>query len=127
MSMSWHVPEQPGPVRQKLIALALLAVPAGVLLLLAFGEMFGGDVTGVQHIPEAALPVALMAAAWRYPRKVGVVLLAIGSLLLAAWISWVLTQREPAPRGADILMWVAAALVLFVPPLVAGWLLLRSS
>jgi cytochrome bd-type quinol oxidase subunit 1 len=127
MSMFWHVPEQPGQDRQKLIALALLAVPAVGLLLFTFGEMFGGNITGVQHIPEAALLFLIMAAAWRYPREVGAVLLSIGSLLLAVWLFWVLTQREPAPREADILMWVAATLILFAPPLVAGSLLLRSS
>lgn len=127
MSMVWHDPEQPGQARQKLLALALLAVPAVVLLLFAFGEMFGGDISGVQHIPEAVLLLLLAAAAWRYPREVGVALLAIGSLLLAAWLFFVFTQREPTSHGSEFLMWVVAALMLFAPPLVAGWLLLRSS
>lgn len=122
--MFWHVGWQSGPPRLKLIALALLAVPAVVLLLFAFGEMFSGEISGVQHIPEAGLLVLLMAAAWRYPRGVGVVLLSLGSLLLVVWLIW--SARDGADVG-DILTLVAAALILFVPPLLAGWLLLQAS
>ncbi len=126
MAFLAHIRNQP-PARLRLFALALLAVPASLLLLLAFGEMFGGDASGAQHIPEGAALVLLMAAAWRYPRVVGLILLSVGSLLLVAWFFLILSRgEESGPDGAEILLWFAGGMALFAPPLIAGWLLFEA-
>jgi len=108
----------------RLTALTLLGVPAALLLLMAFGEMAGGDVTGVQHIPEAALLLALAWLAWRYPWPAGTILVAGTVLLFAAWLVMVMTRgQDETPLWA----WTLTGLVVFVPPLAAGVLLLLSS
>jgi len=127
MAIHLHLREPWGPRRLRLAAIALLAVPAGVLLLFAFGEMIGGDPTGVQHIPEAAVLILLIAVAWRHARVTGIILLASGTLLFAVWLVWAVYLREPQANESPLLMLVLAAIVLFLPPLVAGWLLLRAS
>ncbi len=125
MTLHLHLRDQLPPARMKLVASVLLAVPAGVLLLFAVGEMASGEISGVQHIPEALLLVVLAAAAWRYPRWTGIALLTIGTLLLATWLVWIFAGGH-VDRGS-IAMWFVAALVLFGPPLAAGWLLLRAT
>ena len=114
------------PTRLKLAASALLAVPTAVLLLFAVGEMADSDLSGAQHLVQAAPLLLLLIAAWRYPRAAGIALLGLGALLFAVWLVFVLTERSPAPQGISILMWAGAGLILFVPPLVAGWLLLKA-
>jgi hypothetical protein len=113
--------------RLKIAASALIALPAVVLLVMALGEMLGGDLTGAQHIPEAAALLLLLAAGWRYPRVTGVLLLGIGAVVFVFWLVLLLTQAEPAFRGLAILMWIGVALLLFAPPLVAGSLLLKAA
>lgn len=118
--------ERWGPGKLRLAALALLSVPAVVLLLFAFGEMLDGDLSGAQHLPEAGVLLVLMAAAWWRPRLAGIVLVGGAVLLFVAWAAWVVFVREDEGNGSA-LMWVAAAVILFLPPFVAGWLLLRAS
>lgn len=118
-------PRRWGPNRLRLAAIALLAVPAVPLLLLAVGEMLGGDVSGVQHLPEAAVLLGLMAAAWWRARATGFVLIGGAALLFAAWLWWVIFVRQDE-GDASPLLWIAVAAVLFLPPVAAGWLLLQS-
>ena len=40
------------PRRLKIAAIALLAIPAAVLALFAVAETVGGDVSGLQHVPD---------------------------------------------------------------------------
>jgi len=87
--------------------------------------MASGEISGVQHIPEALLLLLLAVAAWRYPRWTGIALLTLGPLLLGVWLVWIFAGGH-TDRG-NIAMWFAAALILFGPPLAAGWLLLRAS
>ncbi len=111
------------PPRPFLTAMALLAVPAGVLLLFALGEIASGDISGVQHIPEAALLLGLMVAAWLFPQPVGAALMAIGSVLLMLWLAFILVSRPSGMDGAGILVWLGAGLILFAFPIAAGYLL----
>ncbi|MGE0601179.1 MAG: hypothetical protein AB7J35_17505 [Dehalococcoidia bacterium] len=116
--MQAHVPDSAKPYL-KSVAVGLLAIPALLLTVLALGEMVGGDVTGAQHIPEALALVVLAAAAWRYPARVGVILMVAGAVLLALWSLLALTSGgHDSPASL-----VMVAVILFVPPLVAGWLL----
>ncbi len=112
------VPHPHGPDRRKLVAMLLLLVPTGVLAAFAIGETAGGDVSGLQHVPEAAVLLVLLVAAWRYPRITGVVLLALGGVLFAVWLAFALMNLAPVAI-------VVTALILFAPPVVAGWLLYR--
>lgn len=125
--MDMHLPATSHPTRLRSIAIALLAVPAVVLLLIAFAEMAGGEPTGVQHVPEAALLLILCGAAWRHPRGVGLVVLATGALLFVAWLLWAVYLREAPADDSPLVMWIGTAIVLFMPPVLAGWLLFSSS
>ena len=109
--------------RLKLGASALLAVPAVLLLLLGVAEMVGGEPSGAQHILQAAPLLALIAAGWRYPRAAGLVLFGLVASLFAGWLVFVVLNRDP---GDAIVAWVVAGLVLFAPPIIAGWLLLKA-
>jgi hypothetical protein len=113
--------------RLKLVASALIAVPAAVLIVFAIGEMAGGEISGIQHVPEAALLLLLMAAGWRYPRAVGATLAALGVLFFALWLFAMAIGGDPDFRGWGILLWVTSGLVIFAPPVVAGWLFLRAA
>lgn len=118
---------EPHPIRLRIVALALLLLPAAFLLVFAFGEVAGGDVSGLQHVPEAALLLALAAAGWRYPRATGVVLLSVGAVLLALALALNLARGNPGESAPAVMLWAGLFGLLFAPPLVAGWLLLRSS
>lgn len=124
MAMHLHLPQPSDPRRMRLAAMTLLGVPVGLLLLMGFGEMGGGDISGIQHIPEAAVLLALMWAAWRFPWRAGEVLIAGSMLLFGAWLLLVVSQGNGNnPAWA----WTVAGLILFVPPLAAGVLLMLST
>jgi len=125
MTIHLHPGGHPAPTRLKLLATVLLAVPAGVLLLFAIAEVAAGEVSGVQHIPEALPLLLLVVAAWRYPRWAGIALLTVGTMLLGVWLVWIFAGGHTG-RG-EIVGWFAAAVIFFGLPLVAGWLLLRAS
>jgi hypothetical protein len=112
----------PGAI--KALAMALLAVPVTCLLFLGGAEMAGGDVTGVQHFVQAAPLVAASVLAWRFPRWVGIGLVGIGGVLFVAWAILVAVSER---SESSLLVWVVAALVLFVPPIIAGLLLVKAT
>lgn len=118
----FHRPGQPAAL--KLVALGLLALPATGLLLLAVGEVAAGDISGLQHVPEAVMLVVCMALGWRHPRETGWVLLAAGSVLLAGGLWLNLSRDNFDQAGPTLLLWTAIFALLFAPPLLAGWLLL---
>src|SRR5512139_1682444 len=114
---NWGLPSEPGRRRLRIAALVLLSIPAAASLLLAIGELASGDVTGLQHIPEAAVLIALMWLAMRYPRGVAIALATLGVLFVAFFV--VLVLGRPEPEG---IQWVAvpvAALIVFGLPLAA--------
>ncbi|KAA0238874.1 hypothetical protein EDM76_04120 [bacterium] len=96
-TMQAHFPNSARPYL-KTVAAGLLAIPALLLTALAIGEMAGGDMAGAQHVPGA---------------------LVLGTVLFALWALIALTaDRHDSPASM-----VVVAVVLFVPPVVAGWLL----
>jgi hypothetical protein len=111
----------------KTIAAALIAVPAIALLALGIGEMAGGEPSGVQHLPEAAVLLALLVLAWRRPAFAGRLLVGLGGVLFVLWLALVLTRRDVDIWSAELLGWVVAAVVLFAGPVVAGVLLVRAA
>ncbi len=108
----------------RLAAMTLLGVPAGLLLLMGFGEMLGGNITGIQHVPEAALLLVLMWLAWKHAWGAGMVLIAGSVVLFWAWILLVTTSGN---TNTSTWVWAVTGLILFVPPLAAGVLLMLSS
>ncbi len=123
MGSSFHLRGLPVETRIKLAASVLLGVPFTVLLVFAVGEMVGGELSGAQHLVQAAPLLLLLVAAWRYPRMVGLLLLGLGALLFGIWLIFFASEADP--HGIEILGWVVSGLLLFIPPLAAGWLLLR--
>lgn len=102
--------------RRKLAALVLLGLGVAFYLTFAVGEMAGGDVGGIQHLPPAAVLGALLWLARRRPRTAGIVLLALAVPLGAAYIAVLVVRDLPLP-------W---ALWIVLPPLMTGWLLLGA-
>jgi hypothetical protein len=113
--------------RFKLGASVLIAIPAAALLFFGLAEMLGGELSGVQHLPESAALLALLGLGWRYPRVTGWLLIATGSLLLVAWLGLIVLDESREIDAADLPLWAATALVLFGAPLVAGYLMLKAA
>ena len=61
----------------KVAGLVIVALGALSFLALGVGEMVGGEPSGFQHLPEAALLGALGYLGWRHPHAVGIVLVLI--------------------------------------------------
>lgn len=98
------------------MALLLLVLGVAFYLMFAVGEMAGGDITGVQHLPPAAILAVLLWVAWRRPLAAGTVLLVLAVPLAAAYIALLVVRHLP-------LTW---ALVVALPPVVTGLLLVRA-
>lgn len=113
------------PRSLKMAASAILALPAAVLLLFAIGEMVSGDISGAQHLPEAAGLLIIAVAGWRYPRVAGVLLLCVGTMLLLLWLVLVFTQAEI--EKSSLVLWIVFGAVLFGMPITAGWLFFKAN
>lgn len=100
----------------KKAALVLLALGVAFYGTFTVGELAGGDVTGLQHLPPALILAALFWFAWRRPHAAGVLLLGISVPLGIAYVVVLLTHSLPPT-------W---ALVVVLPPVLAGLLLLRA-
>jgi hypothetical protein len=107
------------PTHLKAAATVLTAPPIVILLLFTFGEVFGGDISGVQHLVQL-LPLAIVVAgAWRFPRVGGAALVGL-SLVLGVVYPF-------AFAGADLGTIIVVELLLFVPPALAGLLFLAAA
>lgn len=100
----------------KIAALVLLGLGVAFYLTFAIGEVAGGDVSGVQHFPEAAILLALLVVASKRPFVAGVALLALAVPLGIAYVV-LLVVRDLPPTWA---------LFVALPPVVTGLLLLRA-
>ena len=105
-----------GSRQTKIAALALLGLGAAFCLSFAVGELAGGDISGVQHVPPAAVLGALMYVGWKRPRTAGMILLALAVPLGAAYVALLIARDLP-------LTW---ALLVALPPVATGVLLLRA-
>lgn len=95
-------------------ALAIAGLLVAFWLFMGFGEMAGGDFSGIGHVLPALAALGLLGLAWKHPRAGGWALLGAGLLVLA--------------RFAHALL--AAPYVLFItagPLIVAGALLLWAA
>jgi len=105
-----------GARRSKIAALVLLGLGVAFYLTFAVGEMAGGDINGLQHLPPAVILALLLWVAWRRPRRAGIALLVIAVPFDGAYVALLLIRHLP-------LVW---ALVVALPPIVAGLLLVRA-
>lgn len=104
------------PRRSRYAALILLGLGVAFYLTFAIGEMAGGDVGGVQHLPPVALLAGLLLVAVRRPGIAGRILLALALPLGTLYIVLLVVRGLPPT-------W---ALVVVLPPVITGWLLTRS-
>lgn len=103
----------------KIAGLILLLIPLTILLIFTIGETVGGDVSGLQHLVQAA-PLALLAWwAWKKPWIGGWVLL-ITAIIFAA--VYPMTKSDQSLR-----VMILIELLLFGPAIVAGILFLLSA
>ena len=105
-----------GGRQAKIAALVLLGLGAAFYLTFAVGEIAGGDVSGVQHLPPAAILAALMYLGWKWPRSAGIFLLALALPLGVVYVAVLVARDLP-------LTW---AMLVALPPIVTGALLLRA-
>ena len=110
--------------RLQLVASALLVVPIVLLMILAVGEMVGGDVSGAQHVVMAIPLILLLAGAWRYPRATAIVLVFFGLVML---LMWSLAAATTDIRHDEIWVFILMILLISGTPLAAAWLLWRAS
>lgn len=98
--------------------LVALAIPIGMLLLLSVGELSAEGPGALLHLLQAAPLLVFAVGAWRYPRAAGVVLLVVGGTLALA---------NPSCARGPLEMKFSIELVLFLPPIVAGVLLVAAA
>ena len=105
-----------GAHRSKIAALVLLGLGVAFYLMFPVGEMAGGDVAGVQHLPPAVILAVLALVGWRHPRGAGIALLVLAVPFAAAYVTLLVIHDLP-------LSW---ALIVALPPVVTGLLLFRA-
>jgi hypothetical protein len=102
----------------KFAGLLIVAVGALFFLLMGVGELAGGDLSGIQHLPEAVLLGALAYLGRRHPYAVGIALVFI-SLGIATLYAMVGSE--------SVGLRFAWAVQIALPPLVAGGLLIGAA
>ena len=100
----------------KIAAMVLLALGVAFYLMFTVGEMVGGDVAAIQHLPPVVVLAGLLWLAWKRPHVAGVVLLVLSVPLAVAYVVVLVVQDLP----------LAWALWIAIPPVVTGLLLLRA-
>ena len=104
--------------RLKEVGLDLLALPIVVLLMVAIGDALMGNGAPSVHLVELAPFVPVLLLAWRFPHAVGTALVMVGT---AGAIAYLGTIALP-PAYA-----VATSIVAFLPPVLAGLLLVLAT
>ncbi len=104
-------------------SVVVLVLQAVLWFIFGFGEVFGGDLSGVIHLLPAVMTLALAALAFSLPLEGGITLLVIG-VTLSAYFS-VGVFRGPADPDGPIAI-NPGALLAGLPLIVAGALLLAA-
>ena len=99
----------------KRAALGLLGLFVAFWVFMGVGEMIGGDLSGVSHLPQAVLAAGLMWLGRRRPQLAGVVLLGLAVLAFAFF------ARMPMLND------MTPVYILLVGPLALGGLLFAAS
>ena len=102
----------------KIAALALMALVALFFSVMGIGEMLGGDLSGVFHLPPVALIALMMWFGWKKPLSGGATMFGLG-IVVSIFFFVVTTQTDRAvaislmggPFLLPGLMFMAAALL----------------
>lgn len=108
--------------KYKAFGMAILVVPVFILLAFAIGEGLSPEfgISGfLLHFMQAFSLIALLYVAWRWP-KVGGWILIFGGLFLTLLYVFMTAARGQAG------MVVVPVIIIFLPPVLAGWLLVLS-
>lgn len=108
------------PRHLKVAALVAAMPTVAVLLLFAFGETSGGDISGLQHLVQLLPLAVLFGLAWRFPLFGGVSLVVV-ALVVGALFPMVAADSE---RASTILL---VELLFLTPPLVTGLLFFAAA
>ncbi|MBI3152495.1 MAG: hypothetical protein HYZ21_10200 [Chloroflexi bacterium] len=65
----------------KITALVLMGLAAAFFTFMGVGEMLGGDLSGMGHLPPVVLIVLLMWLGWRKPMAGGITMFLLGVLI----------------------------------------------
>jgi len=96
----------------RIAGLAVLAIPAAILLLFGIGEVAGGDLSGAMHLVELVVTVLVGVLAWMRPLEGGAALCAGGGLFGVVLLAGALGGEGGATTPA--------VLILALPQIVAG-------
>jgi hypothetical protein len=107
--------------RLQLAATLLGSITVSMLSLFLFGEVFGGDLSGLVHLIQVAPLVALLAFGWWRPGLAGALLLALGGALAAAY------GIEMGGSSVSPTEQLLVAALFLMPPLLAGVLFLLAA
>lgn len=105
------------PIFLKSLATAILLIPIAFLMLFTVGELASGDLSGASHLLQLLPILILVVLGWKYPRVVGLILVA------AAVVLGVLYALDNSMRVATIIIVEA---ILFVPLAIAGLLFFKG-
>lgn len=106
--------------RYKAFGMAILIVPVFILLAFAIGEGLSPEfgMSGfILHFAQALPLLGLLYVVWRWPKVGGWILLVSGLVLAFLYLFF---------TGGPLGMKFSTLLMLFAPPVVAGWLLVLS-
>lgn len=105
-----------GARRSKIAGIVLLGLGLAFYLAFAIGETAGGEISGLQHLLPAGILALLLWIGWRHPRRAGTILLVLAVPFAVAYTAFLVVRDLP-------LTW---ALIVALPPVLAGLLLLRA-
>lgn len=104
----------------KTIGIGILLIPSAILALFGFGEVFGGNISGLQHFLQLLPLVILAVVSWKHPNIGGKFLIALGILVFMIY-PFTMLGRFP---------WWAILVndfIIFLPAIVSGFFILLST
>ena len=108
--------------RLKIIALIPLGFTLLFLLFFSFGEILGGDFSGIGHLLPAALLAFLMWVGWKFPQWVGIGFILVAFLFtINTAVSYI---RTPDIENKIMNFW--PLLIIILPLLATGLLLITA-
>lgn len=101
----------------KIAATALMALAAAFFMFMVVGEMLGGDLSGMIHLPPVALIVLMMWFGWKKPLTGGITMALLGLVIGVYFFSL-------APKSE---MRMAGVLIMSMPFLLPGLMFITAS
>lgn len=100
----------------RLVGYIILLIPSSFVLLFAFGEILSGEASGYLHLVQLFPMLFLGLVVRRFPRFAGICFI-LAAIVLGIFYYFAM---------GDLSFWtkVLVELILFIPPLIAGFLFL---